>query len=182
MNFFFNLRDLKYLGRNVIIGRSVRIRKPHLVEIDDNSIIDDFTYISTPAKIGKNCHIGANVTINGGASKITIKNFVDIGANTVISTASTNFINPSISSAAIPKKYQFGTIVEQVKIDNYAVIGSSSVILPGVNLPEGFACGAMTLLKKKNYEKWCLYAGYNADFILKRDKKKFLKKIKKYYG
>ena len=46
-NIFFNINDLKYCGKNVIIGKTVRIRYPHLVSIGDNCIIDDFTYIST---------------------------------------------------------------------------------------------------------------------------------------
>ena len=49
-NLFFDKNDLKKCGTNVIIGKTVRIRYPHLVEIGDNVIIDDFTYISTSLK------------------------------------------------------------------------------------------------------------------------------------
>ena len=44
-NIFFDLSQLKKIGKNVIIGKTVRIRYPELVEIGDNVIIDDFTYI-----------------------------------------------------------------------------------------------------------------------------------------
>ena len=47
MNIFFDLKKLKHIGKNVIIGKTVRIRRPELVEIGDNTIIDDFCYIST---------------------------------------------------------------------------------------------------------------------------------------
>ena len=46
-NLFFDIDKLKKKGKNVIIGKTVRIRYPELVEIGDNVIIDDFTYIST---------------------------------------------------------------------------------------------------------------------------------------
>ena len=56
-NIFFDRKDLKKCGDNVIIGKTVRIRYPHLVEIGDNVIIDDFTYISTSLKISSYVHI-----------------------------------------------------------------------------------------------------------------------------
>ena len=43
-NIFFDKSKLKYCGENVIIGKTVRIRKPEEVSIGDGTIIDDFTY------------------------------------------------------------------------------------------------------------------------------------------
>ena len=40
-NIFFDKKLLKKCGDNVIIGKTVRIRYPHLVETGDNVIIDD---------------------------------------------------------------------------------------------------------------------------------------------
>ena len=58
-NIFFNIADLKSCGVNVIIGKTVRIRYPELVEIGDNVIIDDFCYISTSLSISSNVHISS---------------------------------------------------------------------------------------------------------------------------
>ena len=90
--YFFNKKDLKFLGKNTIIGKTVRIRKPEKVSIGENTIVDDFTYISCAMKIGKNCHIGPGVVINGGDQIIEIGDNVDIGANSTISTSSSNFL------------------------------------------------------------------------------------------
>ena len=38
-NLFFNFDDLHHLGKNSIIGKTVRIRYPELVSIGDNCII-----------------------------------------------------------------------------------------------------------------------------------------------
>ena len=65
-NIFFDLNKLKSLGKNVIIGKTVRIRYPELVEIGNNVIIDDFTYISTQLKLHSNVHISAGCKIIGG--------------------------------------------------------------------------------------------------------------------
>ena len=58
-NIFFDILKLKKIGKNVIIGKTVRIRYPELVEIGNNVIIDDFTYISTSMKLYDNVHISA---------------------------------------------------------------------------------------------------------------------------
>ena len=58
-NIFFDIFKLKKLGKNVIIGKTVRIRYPELVEIGNNVIIDDFTYISTSLKIHNNVLISS---------------------------------------------------------------------------------------------------------------------------
>lgn len=65
-NIFFDLSRLKSIGKNVIIGKTVRIRYPELVEIDDNVIIDDFTYISTALRIHSYVHISSGCKLIGG--------------------------------------------------------------------------------------------------------------------
>ena len=63
-NIFFDINRLKKCGKNVIIGKTVRIRYPELVEIGDNVIIDDFTYISTALKLHSNVHISSGSKIH----------------------------------------------------------------------------------------------------------------------
>ena len=78
-NIFFDLKKLKSLVRNVIIGKTVRIRYPELVEIGDNVIVDDFTYISVALKLHSNIHISA------GCKIIEVKNgpFVSVEVDKV---------------------------------------------------------------------------------------------------
>ena len=92
-NIFFDLKDLKHLGKNVIIGKTVRIRRPELVSIGDNTIIDDFTYISCGMEIGNNCHIASNVSISGGqlGKKLVMGNYSTISNGTSIHCASSDF-------------------------------------------------------------------------------------------
>ena len=77
-NIFFNKKDLLYCGENVIIGKTVRIRKPEECVIDDNTIIDDFAYISCGITIGKNCHIASHVSISGGAGSFFMDDYSTI--------------------------------------------------------------------------------------------------------
>ncbi|MGI8633881.1 MAG: hypothetical protein ACR2KZ_00620, partial [Segetibacter sp.] len=65
-NIFFDVGKLKHCGKNVIIGKTARIRYPELVSIGDNCIIDDFTYISTCLELTENVHISSGTKIIGG--------------------------------------------------------------------------------------------------------------------
>lgn len=167
-NIFFDLSKLKYLGNNVIIGKTVRIRHPELVEIGDNSIIDDFTYISASMKIGKCCHIAAGVNIGGGGGLVEMGNYVGISAGCSIHSASSDYISASLDYPSVPKELQFGGVKKNIFFSDFVLLGAHCVVLPGVNLPEGFASGAKTIIRNKKYDSWSLYAGEDAKFVCKR--------------
>ena len=40
--------------------------------------------------------------------------------------------------------------------------------MPGVRLPEGFACAAHTVIRNREYEPWTLYGGYDCQKIYPR--------------
>ncbi len=150
-NIFFDIKKLKYCGNNVIIGKTVRIRKPEECIIGDNTIIDDFAYISCPIQIGKNCHIASNVSISGGDGHLYIGNYTTISNHTSIHCSSSDYKKVSLDLPSVPKGKQFGGTISDIHISDYVVVGAHSCILPQVNLPEGFACGAYTLVKNKKY-------------------------------
>ena len=159
-NIFFDLSRLKHLGKNVIIGKTVRIRKPEEVSIGDNTIIDDFTYISCALDIGKNCHIASNVSISGGDGKLTIGDYSTISNGCSIHCASSDYRECSLDLPSVPKEDQFGGVVEDINIGNYVVVGAHSCILPGASIPDGAAFGAYSLVKKQsNLKPFHLYVG-----------------------
>ena len=180
-NIFFDYKNLKYLGKGAIIGKTVRIRNPEKVSIGDYTIIDDFTYISCDFEIGSYCHIAPNSTISGGNGKVKIGDFVGLGAGTSIHPSSSEFLSVSLEMPSIPKEFQYGGINERIIINNYCQIGAKNTILPGVSLPEGFSSSANSVIRKKKYRKWSLYGGNELKFIYKRNPgqiKEISKKIK----
>ena len=56
-----------------------------------------------------------------------------------------------------------------VNIKRHVIIGSGSVILPGVTLGEGCAIGALSLVKC-DVPDWEIYSGVPAKYIKKRDR------------
>lgn len=168
-NIFFNKHDLKYCGNNVIIGKTVRIRRPQDVIIGDNVIIDDFAYIPCALEIGSYTHIGASCSMIGGIGKITIGSFVNISPSCQIITVSNDYKGGGLVGPAIPAQFAGEAITEPVTISDFALLGCNTTVLPGSVIPEGMSTGAFTLVQNKKYEPWCLYVGIPAKFHGLRD-------------
>ena len=162
---------MKHCGENVIIGKTVRIRQPHLVSIGDDSIIDDFTYISCALEVGRNCHIASNVNISGGAGKLTIGNFSTLSSHVSVHCGSSDYRMLSMDLPSAPKDLRFGGVVEDINIEDLVTVGAHSCILPGSFLPRGSAFGAYTLVKKKKLDEFHLYAGIRCSDMGLRDLK-----------
>ena len=171
-NIFFDLKKLKYLGKNVIIGKCVRIRHPERVIIDDYAIIDDFTYISTKLSVGKFVHIGSNSVIQGGQGECSFADFSGCSPGCKIITCSDDYIS-GLACPQIPQKFKGNMVIGKVILKKHALLGTGTVVLPNVTIEEGAATGAMTLVNK-SLDEWKLYAGVPARFAKSRDKEKIL--------
>ena len=179
-NLFFDLRDLKHLGKNAIIGKTVRIRYPELVSIGDNSIIDDFTYISTALDVGRFTQIGPGCSIIGGRkAKVTIGDFVNVAPSCQIVVGSNDYRGGELVGPAIPREYCGKAHIEDIIIKNHCLLGVKTILLPGVHMPEGMATGAFSLVKKKQYKKWMLYIGIPCKELYNRESGMILKMAKR---
>lgn len=175
-NIFFDRKKLKYCGENVIIGKTVRIRKPEECIIGDNTIIDDFAYISCGMEIGKNCHIASHVSISGGAGKFVMGDYSTISNHCSIHCASSDYSKLSLDLPSVPKTLQFGGEIMDVTIEDFVTIGSHSCLLPGSVAKKGSACGAFSLIKGV-MDEWYLYVGIPAKKIKLRDNQELLSKL-----
>jgi acetyltransferase-like isoleucine patch superfamily enzyme len=172
-NIFFNISDLKSCGKNVIIGKTVRIRYPHLVSIGDNVIIDDFCYISTALEIGNNVHISSGCKVIGGKDcKLIMEDFSTFSPNVVIAAGSDDYM-AGIATPLVPAEYKGNVEYGTTKIGRHCIVGSGSVLLPNVTMKTGSAVGALSLVKT-DLEEWFLYAGVPAKKIRQRDQKSIL--------
>jgi acetyltransferase-like isoleucine patch superfamily enzyme len=168
-NIFFDLGHLKFLGRNVIIGKTVRIRYPELVEIGDNVIIDDFTYISTQLKLYSNVHISSGCKIIGGKKAyVEMHEFSTLAPNVVLSAGSDDYFS-GIATPLIPMEFKGNVIIGKIIINKHCIVGTGSVVLPDVEFHEGACLGALSLAKG-DLEEYSLFAGIPSRFIKKRDR------------
>lgn len=168
-NIFFDITRLKSCGSNVIIGKTVRIRYPELVEIGDNVIIDDFTYISTQLIIESYCHIASGCKLIGGPkAQIRMSSFSTLAPNVVLAAGSDDYI-AGIASPLVSSKYKGNVQVGKIHLGKHSIIGANSVVLPDVTFGTGACVGALSLVKT-NLDEWALYAGVPVKKIKERDR------------
>ncbi|MCZ4696348.1 hypothetical protein DWB61_16925 [Ancylomarina euxinus] len=172
-NIFFDRNQLKQCGKNVIIGKTVRIRYPELVEIGDNVIIDDFTYISTRLKLHNNVHISSGSKIIGGRnSYVEMFEFSTLAPNVVLSAGSDDYTS-GIATPMVPLEYKGDAIIGEIILKKHCIVGAGSVVLPNVVFEEGACVGALSLVNK-NLKSYSLYAGVPAKMIKYRNKEEIL--------
>ncbi len=168
-NIFFDRTRLKSCGENVIIGKTVRIRYPELVEIGNNVIIDDFTYISTELRIHNYVHISSGCKIIGGQKTyVEMKDYSTLAPNVVLSAGSDDYIG-GIATPLVPLEFKGNCLMGRIILNKHCIVGASSVVLPNVTFQEGASIGALSLANQ-NLEAWSLFAGVPAKKIKNRDK------------
>lgn len=168
-NIFFNLKDLKRIGKNVIIGKTVRIRYPELVEIGDNVIIDDFTYISTALVLNSFTHISSGCKIIGGRkSMVFFESFSTLSPNVVIAAGSDDYLS-GIATPLVDEKFKGNVKYGTVTLGRHCIVGAGSVLLPNITMGTGSSVGALSLVNS-SLDEWGLYAGIPAKKIKDRDR------------
>ncbi len=172
-NIFFDLSQLKSVGKNVIIGKTVRIRYPELVEIGDNVIIDDFTYISTALLLLGNVHISAGCKIIGGRSSYAeMHEFSTLAPNVVLSAGSDDYLD-GIATPLVPMEYKAGAKTGRIILMKHCIVGAGSVVLPDVTFHEGACLGALSLANR-SLPPYTLHAGIPARYLKDRNRENIL--------
>lgn len=164
------LQQLKFksIGVDVKISNKASIYNPEAIEIDDNSRIDDFCVISGKVKIGKNVHIAPFCLIAGGDEGIHFDDFSGCAYGVKIFSQSDDYSGNTLTNPTVPKKYK-KEIKKKVHIGRHVIIGTSSLVFPGVHIKDGCAIGALTLVNKDT-DEWCIYVGNPARKVKQRNK------------
>lgn len=172
-NIFFDLSRLKKKGNNVIIGKTVRIRYPELVEIGNNCIIDDFTYISTSLVLEANVHISSGCKIIGGRdAEVIFREYSTLAPGVVLAAGSDDYTE-GLATPMVPHELKGNIQIGTIEIGRHSIVGSNTVVLPNVHFGTGAAVGALSLVKN-DLADWSLYAGIPAKLIKKRNKDQIL--------
>lgn len=158
----------KSLGNNVKISRKASIYGAENMIVGNNIRIDDFCILTGYIKIGSFSHIAAYSALYGGAG-IVIEDYTNISARVLIYSTSDDFSGEYMAGPIIPEIFT-NIIKKKVIIRKHVIIGAGSVIFPGVEIKEGAAVGALSLITK-NLEPWHIYAGIPCRAIRERGKK-----------
>ena len=158
----YSLAKLKSFGKDIFISKNVEIKRPHLITVGNHICIDSGFYITTKALLGDYIHIGPQVCVIGGENGLLkMGNFTNIAAGCRIICGSDEFAGNGFSFPGLQGKYRDQIILKPIIINNFAAIGASVTILPGITVGEGSVIGAGSLVTK-NTKPWTIYYGVPA--------------------
>jgi len=161
----------KSLGKNVKIKKNVAIYFVENITIKDNVRIDDNTVIvasNNSTTIGNYVHIASNCYI-AASEGLKMEDFSGLAPGVNIFTGSDDYSGKKLTNPTVDRKYIGGKSGEVV-LGRHVIIGSNSVILPGVHIGEGSSVGALSLVTK-SLESWGIYFGAPVKKIKSRSQK-----------
>ena len=163
---------------NPKISPNLRLRCPEDFEVGEGSVVDDFCYISTRVKIGRFSHVASCCSIAGGKSQLfTLGDYCSLSAGVRIWCGSDDFARDlvAITPPSFPPIKE-NLILGDVTLESCTAVGSNSVVMPGVYVPEGTVIGAMSFVPPhQKLEPWMVYAGVPACPIRPRDRESVLR-------
>lgn len=156
------------VGENVFISDRASFYNCAKIALGNNVRIDDFCVLSAGAggiKIGNYVHIAVGCSLIG-AGKITMSDFSGLSSRVSIYSSSDDYSGAAMTNPTVPSQYT-NVIHANVIVGRHVIVGSGSVILPGVTLEEGVAIGALSLVKN-NCRAFGIYFGSPAKLIKER--------------
>ena len=156
------------VGENVLLSRDAKFYNPKNISIENNVRIDDFCILSGNIHIGNYTHIGSSSILIAGDAGIAMEDFSGISHRVCIFAQSDDFGGRNLISPMAPDEYR-KIKKGKVVLCRHSLVGSSSVILPGITLSEGTAIGAMSMVVRRT-EPWTLYSGNPARKIMSRSR------------
>ena len=174
MTSFYSEKELKQLGlksfgKNVKISRHACFYGTGNISMGDNVRIDDFCILSGYIELGNNIHIAAFTALYGGENGIFIDDFANLSSRVCVYSVSDDYSGETMTNPMIPDEYK-NVKSESVHIEKHVIIGSTSVVLPGVRVREGSAFGSFSFVNKDS-ESWSINAGIPFKKIKGRSKK-----------
>jgi len=148
------------LGRNVRIARNCNIVGVSNISIGDNVRIDPYCSLIAAEEgsisLGSFIHIGSYCFLSG-SDGIEMGDFSGLSQGVRIYTRSDDYSGEWLTNPTVPAKYT-GAVRGRVVLERHVIVGSSTVILPGVTVGEGTSVGALSLVSK-DLEGWGMYFG-----------------------
>jgi len=153
------------IGQNVNISARASFYNTANISIGNNVRIDDFCVLSAGIGgifLGDYIHIAVYSSLMG-AGKITLLDFCNLSSRVSIYSSNDDYSGAKMTNPTVPSLFS-GVTHADVTLEKHVIVGTGSVILPGVTLHEGVAVGALSLVNK-NCKAFGIYAGTPAKLI-----------------
>lgn len=156
------------LGTNVLLSDRASFYNCAKIRFGSNVRVDDFCVLSAGAGgivIGDYVHIAVYALLIG-AGRIELSDFTNLSSRVSVYSSNDDYSGATLTNPTVNKEFT-GVFQAEVFLGKHVIVGSGSVILPGVTLQEGAAVGALSLVKR-DCESFGVYAGIPAKRISSR--------------
>ena len=133
------------LGKGVRVSDKASIHDADRIEIWDHSRVDDFCVVSGRVVIGRNVHLAVFCNVAGGERGVEIGDFSVFAYGCHVFSQSDDYSGATMTNSTVPERYKKVTRAA-VRVGRHCIVGTNSLIFPGVALAEGTSVGAMTMV------------------------------------
>lgn len=137
------------VGEDVTVDPTARILGADRIRIGSHVRIDAFAVLSAGEGgivIGDHVHIGAHAFM-AGAARIEIRDFAGISGRVHLYSSNDDYSGESLTGPTVPEALR-GVRSAPVVVGRHVIVGAGSIVLPGVELGEGCAVGALSLVRR----------------------------------
>lgn len=147
-----------HVGENVKVYKNTVLVNCHNIHLGDGCQIDDYVHIiaSRQVRIGKRVHIACFTSIAGGG-EVIIHDYAGLSAGCRLISGTEDFLGGGMTNPCVPEKYR-KVIRSHIHIMKHAILGTNTIVFPGVTINEGAATGGGTIINK-DLDAWFLYMG-----------------------
>jgi dTDP-4-amino-4,6-dideoxy-D-glucose acyltransferase len=156
------------IGEHVLISDKASFYGVEHIRLGDHVRIDDFCVLSAGAggiEVGNYIHV-AVACVLVGSEKISLRDFSGLASRVTIYSSSDDYSGASMTNPMVPPEFTDVTHAP-VTLGSHVIVGSGSVILPGVTLEEGVAVGALSVIRR-DCGAFGIYSGNPARRIAER--------------
>jgi len=156
------------LGADIFISDKASFYNCRNISIGNHVRIDDFCVLSAGSggiSIGNYIHVAVFSSLIG-KGKITLSDFCNISSRVSIYSSSDDYSGETLTNPMIPEIFK-NVLDADVFLEKHVIVGSGSIILPGVSILEGAAIGALSLVQK-DCKAFGIYVGIPAKLIKER--------------
>ena len=114
------------------------------------------------------CTLRPTRALYGGSDGIFIEDFANLSSRICVYSVSDDYSGQTMTNPMVPDEYK-AVKSAPVHIRRHVIVGSTSVILPGVDLKEGSAFGSFSFINR-DPEPWSMNAGIPARKIKDRSR------------
>jgi galactoside O-acetyltransferase len=157
--------DLRAMGVGAA-GTNVRVHKSCVLvglehmHFGDNVRVDPFGVLTAGGgtlKVGDFVHLSSHLFLSAGAG-VAIGDFCALSVGVKVFSRSDDYEGRHMTNPTVPAAFTAPAADGPVAIGRHVVVGAGTVVLPGVEIEDGVAIGAQSLVKA-HLPPWGVYAG-----------------------